>query len=297
MPGWMKWILICLVVLLGLLALALVSVYLGSSGRMNKTYKVEVTPVSLPTDPAAIEQGRHIAVTRGCYDCHGKDLGGFAVIDAQPMGLIYGPNITPTGVAAGYDDEDWVRAIRHGLTPGGRPLILMPSEEYYYLSDADLGALIAFLKSLPPVYRESHPVSLGPIGRGLVLAGQLKLPAELIDHEAPRPDAPDPGVSIEYGKYLAVTCTGCHGPGFSGGPIPGGDPKWPPAANVSPDPDTGVGTWGETDFFRALREGKRTDGTDIDPVMPRAFGHMTDDELSALWLYLQSVPAKAYGNR
>jgi hypothetical protein len=89
------------------------------------------------------------------------------------------------------------------------------------------------------------------------------VPAEMIDHEGPRPTAPPPGVTVEYGAYLAVGCTGCHGEGFSGGPIPGISPDWPEAANITQDPETGIGGWTREDFYRAMREGRRPDGTEL----------------------------------
>jgi hypothetical protein len=72
----------------------------------------------------------------------------------------------------------------------------------------------------------------------------------------------------------------------------------PYPANLTPDGATGLGDWTEADFIRALREGKRPDGSSLSPQMPwMAFGQMNDTELKALWLYLQSVPAQPYGNR
>ncbi len=77
--------------------------------------------------------------------------------------------------------------------------------------------------------------------------------------------------------------------------LPGGDPSWPPAANLTPEKHSGLGSWNETDFVRALREGIRKDGSEIHLSMPRTFGHFTDEEIKALWLYLQSVPVKKRG--
>ncbi len=66
---------------------------------------------------------------------------------------------------------------------------------------------------------------------------------------------------------------------------------WPPAPNLTPDPETGLGPWSQDEFFRALREGKRPDGSSIDPVMPwRNTAEMTDLELGAIWAYLRSLP-------
>jgi mono/diheme cytochrome c family protein len=101
-----------------------------------------------------------------------------------------------------------------------------------------------------------------------------------------------------YGQYLAATsgCISCHGPGLSGGSIPGTPPDWPPASNITPS--GWISSWSEADFFRALREGKRPGGAPISAVMPwRNSAQMTDDELRALLVYLRSAPAKPYGGR
>src|SRR5690606_22319412 len=127
----------------------------------------------IPTDPQSIERGRHIVSTRGCAECHGKDLGGNKVVDDPMVGKLHGPNITRGrgGLPEGYSDIDYIRAIRHGLSPEGRPFLLMPSEEYTRLSDEDLGSVIAYLKSVPPVDRERGPVSPGPILRTMISLG------------------------------------------------------------------------------------------------------------------------------
>jgi mono/diheme cytochrome c family protein len=107
----------------------------------------------------------------------------------------------------------------------------------------------------------------------------------------------DAGPTVEYGKYLIDVggCSGCHGPGLSGGKVPGTPPDIKPAANLTP---SGIGHYTEADFFRALRDGKRPGGAAIDPFMPVAFTKlMNDDEIRALFGYLKTVPAKAYGGR
>ena len=122
------------------------------------------------------------------------------------------------------------------------------------------------------------------------------LPAEIVDHDAPRPNTPPVGVTVEYGEYLAVGCTGCHGPGFSGGPIPGSPPDWPPAANLTPSGD--LANWTEADFIAAFRTGIKPNGQPFDEIMPyKAVGQMTDEELKAVWLFLRSLPAKEVGTR
>ncbi len=286
---WLKILLALAIVVVAIGTAVAGAVYFVTENWLDETYQVAVPTIEIPADPDAIFEGRRLATTRGCVDCHGPELGGNIVVDDPMVGLISGSNLTSGGVAARYDDAAWQRAIRHGIGFDGRPLFLMPSHEYFPMSDADLGHLIAFIKSLPPVANEVRPVSLGPLGRALLFLGEVKLAARVIDHAAVPPLAPRPGVTVAYGGYLAIRCTGCHGADFSGGSIPWGD--WPPSSNITPAKFEGIGAWSQMDFERAVRQGIRADGTAISPVMPwEQFSQLTDDEINALWLYLQSIP-------
>ncbi len=107
-----------------------------------------------------------------------------------------------------------------------------------------------------------------------------------------------PAADAEYGRYLAnvAGCTGCHGPGLSGGAIIGAPPDWPHSANLTPSGE--VGGWSQADFVQTIRTGVNPAGRQLSPVMPyMTFQHMTDDELGALWVYLKTVPAKEAGTR
>ena len=105
--------------------------------------------------------------------------------------------------------------------------------------------------------------------------------------------------SVEEGVVrlrFAGGCMGCHGPGLSGGPVPGTPPDFKPALNITPGGRPGQ--WSEVDFISAMRTGTTKDGYKLDEFMPwKAVGQLTDDELKAMWAYLESVPAKEYGNR
>lgn len=296
MQALLKWTGIAIGAVIGLVVLTLCAVYLVSTGRLNKRYALEVAPIAVPRDSAAVARGNHLAHSLVmCVDCHGEDLAGTTFIDQPPFAVVSAPNITPAGLGQDLSDLDLVRAIRYGVAPNGRSLVIMPSAQYYYLSDADLGAIIAYLRSVPPARRDLKVTRYGPISRTLLALGKLPvLQAALIDRGAARP-APAPGVTVEYGGYLALPCRGCHGPGLSGGVDPAGDPSWPPTSNLTPE---GLGKWSQADFTRLLREGKRPVGTAVNPAMPwRWLQNLSDDEIAALWLYLQSVPARPFGGR
>lgn len=249
--------------------------------------------------PEQVERGRHLATSRGCGDCHGADLSGNVMIDGQPFGRLVASNLTPGGMGRHYDATTFEHAIRHGIAFDGTPLVVMPAQDYIGLSDADVAALVAYLQSLPPVREKRPETALGPLPRVLFALGKMPLlPALAIDHAKVGPaEAPPEAVTPEFGRYVAQTCVGCHGAGLSGGRVPGTPPSFPAARNITPDA-SGLGKWTEADFVRAMREGKRPDGSAIDPFMPwKSFASMTDTELGALWAYLQTVPAKAAGNR
>ena len=286
---------------LGILLLLIASVILWyrSNAKLSKTYEFAFTPGPVASGEAALAQGKHLAETRGCVDCHGKDFSGHTVMDNKPMGRVDGPNIThgKGGLPATFSDADWERAIRHGVGPDKRGLYLMPSTDYAQYSVEDMGALIAYLKSVPSVDHVTAPLELGPIARALLVFGKIKLSADEIDHEALKPLETAPGVTADYGHYVALSCTGCHGANYSGGKIASGPPDWPPAANLTPDPSGNLSKWSEADFINTLRTAKRPDGTMLHPAMPRAFGQMTDSELKALWLFMKTLPAAATGKR
>lgn len=174
----------------------------------------------------------------------------------------------------------------------------MPSVEFQHLSDQDLGAIIAYVKSRPAVDRELPKSYLGPLGRALHLAGQFPaLAAEEVDHSMRPPQRIVAGPTAAYGRYLAMVggCVGCHGPQLSGGHVPGTPPDFKPAANLTP---AGIGHYTQDDFFHALREGKRPDGSAIDTFMPwQATRRMSDDEIRAVYAYLRTVPSKPFGGR
>ena len=298
----LKWIGIVLGSLVGLLVLSFMVLYTIGSIKWNKIhgkYDVPVETITIPTDPASIARGEHVAIIHMCGDCHNDDFSGIS--DSAP-GLITVsiPNLTAGagGVGATNTDEDWVGAVRHGVGYDGRGLLLMPSSTWYYLSDQDLGALIAYLKSLPLVDNEMPETELGPLGRVMLALGLL--PPEIvpnvisIDHDAPRPIPPEPGVTVEYGLYLARTCMICHGPELNGRTISMGGPEKYVALNLTPGGE--LQGWSEDDFIKTMRTGITPGGHQINDVMPwEYFGQMTDDEMKAVWLYLQSLPELPQG--
>ncbi len=298
----LKWIGIALGSLIGLLVLAFLILYIIGTVKWNQArdkYDVPAETIPIPTDQASIARGEHIATIRMCRDCHTDTLRGQTESVPALVTLSF-PNLTAGagGVGATNTDKDWVRAIRHGVGHDGRGLLIMPARAFYYLSDKDLGALIAYLKSLPRLDNELAKTDIGPLGRVMLALGQLPPDAlvpdvTVIDHNGPRPVAPEPGVTVAYGEYLTRICTVCHGANFNGHIIRiSGQNYLAPNLTRGGEP----GSWSEADFFTTLRTGVRPNGQQLKDVMPwKYFGHMTDEELRAVWLYIRSLPALEQG--
>jgi len=241
-------------------------------------------------------RGKHLLEARyACLFCHGSDLGGGTMIEDAAIGTVKAPNLTtgPGSVTATYTPSDWDRKVRHGVNPAGHPGF-MPSLDYFKMSDRELSDIVVYIRSRPPIDRTVPPVVFGPLGTVLVATGKFVLSADIHpDHTAPHAVEPPPeGPTAEFGSHLAGICTGCHRADFSGGPIAGGPPDWPPAKNLTPD-DDGLKAWTYDDFVKLLRTGIRPDGTPTRVPMAEAIplgNAMTEVELQALWAHFQSLP-------
>jgi mono/diheme cytochrome c family protein len=284
-------ILIALVIVVGVV---LGTIYFLIERRLTRQYTVSVPRVEISADPESIERGRHIAHNvSACVECHKQDLGGQVLPEGEvpPGSTLAASNLTSGegGIGATYSDEDWVRALLHAVGPDRLPLIFMPSHDYHF-TERELGSLIAYLKSLPPVNRPLPQPQIGLLMRVLTYAEGFPLvPAELIDHDEPRLAAAPPPEQlspVEQGRRLvsAGACVACHTADFAGG---GGPP--PGGANITP---AGLKGWTEADFIRVIRERVRPDGRELLPQMPASYAGMSDDELKAIWAFLQTVPAK-----
>jgi mono/diheme cytochrome c family protein len=251
-----------------------------------------------------VERGEYLVRgPAGCGNCHtplgpqgfvaDQELAGRVVEDSEPFTAI-APNITPAGAIAGWSDAELARAIREGIRPDGSLIgPPMPFAMYRGLSDGDLGAIVAFLRTLPAVendpgtseYRIPLPPAWGP-------------PVESVA-EVPQ------GVTVEYGAYLAgpvAHCMECHTPMGPQGPMldtalgQGGFEFHGPwgvsvAANLTAHAD-GLAGYSDDEVKAMITQGVRPDGTAMLPPMPYGFlAGMTPEDLDAIVLYLRSLPA------
>lgn len=269
----------------GLCALTLLFtafVYTASARALNRTYVAGAHSVTVPADPAAIMEGERLSRIRGCTGaCHGE-AGTGQQIDERFLAAGAIPDLTR--LAREYDDVALERAIRHGIKPDGRSVVrFMPSEMFSGLSDDDLGAIIAYLRSLPPSDGPDTGIRFRPLGRVLLAFGRISFAAAdvdpMLDH--PAPDRSDP---VALGRYLALTsCSECHGIDLRGN-RDSGAPDLRLGAAYSPE-----------QFSRLMRDGVALGDREL-RIMRRValgrFSHLTDDEIAALHAYTRARAAE-----
>jgi mono/diheme cytochrome c family protein len=290
MKKFFKWLGI---VLGSLIVLVLLGLAVKGNSILDKTYNVQVETFTIPTDAASIARGEHW-VKAECIGCHGDNLSGGSFFEA-PFATIDAKNLTSGKGGAGseFKDADWIRALRHGVNPEDHSLIIMPASDFRYFSDSDLGDIIAYVKSVPPVNKETREPYFNLLGKALVGAGVFGkgiLIANDIQQSGPiASSVPTAGITPEYGAYIvnASGCHTCHGVNLSGGKSP--DPSAKNAPNLTPGGE--LVTWKEADFIKAIRTGVTVSGKQLDPKqMPwEHFKNFSDDELKAIWVYLQSI--------
>lgn len=314
----MKWIFVWLfrLVLVGVVAIGAFVVYLV----MKSPKTAPPSSIKVQLTPERVERGRYLATyVVDCFGCHSdRDFsrfggpikaGGAAVGGPLPLeglpGTVIAPNITPdpeTGIGA-WTDGEILRAFREGIGRDGRALFpLMPYPGYRYLSDEDSQAVVAYLRSLPPVKRKQAPT-------------KINFPVNLFikDVPQPAPSVPPPNKAdkLAYGKYLVTVagCIECHTPVEKGQPIPGkeyaggrlfamaGSPLRVYSANITPDNDTGIGVWTEERFVQKIRSYKPYAENGSPVVGPESFTlmpwlvlcNLTDEDLSAIYAHLRTI--------
>ncbi len=267
-----------------LVIVAYLFVHFSSERILRRTYPVPVATIPIPADAASIAEGQRLANVLGCVGgCHGKQAEGTVMFDEPMVGRIVAPNLT--AAVRRYGDPELVALIRHGVRPGGRSLMVMPSEAYIALSDQDLGRLIAFLRTLPARDGPGPGISLGPLGRIGVATGQIRPVAVMIAETVPPPEAV--GEEATRGRYLArAACAGCHGAGLRGDSNP-----------EFTSPNLQVATaYSREAFTQLMRTGVPIGGRELRTMGPWSRQHLsqfTDAEISALYAYLHALPAAA----
>jgi hypothetical protein len=284
----LKWTGILIGSLMVLLLIFYGVVYFKTEARANKIYQVNVQRLTIPSDSASLALGDHIAGVRGCKDCHAN--GGIAFLnESNPIGVLYASNLTSGKGGINYTDQDYIRALRHGVGKDGKSLWFMPVQHTTAaIGNKDLGALICWLKKMEPVNVVHPQKEMKPLGRVLTFLDKFPMfPAEMINHNASYAEDVPPTVTAAYGNYLAVSCKGCHRENLKGGPS--NAPGEPPIPNLTATAH--LGKWSSDQFVTTIKTGKTPEGKLLSDYMPwKTMGKaMNDNELKAIYLYLHQL--------
>jgi mono/diheme cytochrome c family protein len=264
-----------------------------------------------PASSTEIARGKYVFGATGGCGCHtppkGQINAGGRRYDGA-FGTVYSTNITPdkqTGIGT-WTDEQIITAIRVGRRPNGERLLpVHPFPIFNGMAEEDLRALVAFLKTTPPVNRPSQPKKISvPLFESVFLPAWL---AAFAPRETPPPKAPTSGVA--RGEYLVKAvghCGECHTPRtmtmasdngrFLAGTATGPEDQSIP--NITPDPDTGIGKWSIDEIADYLGTGNRPDGDVAAGLMAElidgtlaGYKDLTQADRRAIAQYLKSIPA------
>ncbi|NUO02679.1 MAG: cytochrome c [Saprospiraceae bacterium] len=291
-----------------ILALGCLAAWVGFSDLPE--YPVQNLDIKLPSDSISLARGRGI-VENTCAHCHrgedGKLSGRLFLPETEGFGEIWSGNLTrhPTLGLGRYQDGEIAYLLRTGIKRDKKmagPFMMYPN-----LSDEDVAAIIAYLRSDAPSVQASAVKRVSKysfLAKALIKFGAFK-PLTYNNQPVLAPPKSD---LVAYGRYLATAvyeCSSCHSanfetyavlepeksPGFfaGGNKIADHEFNYTTSRNITPHPEQGIGKWTETQFQMAVRAGIRPDGTILSVAMPRI--PLSDEELSAIWAYLQTVPA------
>jgi mono/diheme cytochrome c family protein len=284
-----KWTGLILSTLVTLACTAAVGIALAGFYRINFPPYRRATDIRVAGTPDQIARGaRFGAFCAGCHSPDGKPplIGNNFATDGPPMGVLWASNLTRAGEIANWSDGEVIRAVREGVHKSGRALVIMPSEVFHHLSDADVEAIVAYLRSLPAVNPNTPATKLNVlvaffIGLGLApTSAQPPITRPII--------APAEDDSAEHGKYLVsiLGCQRCHGEKLTGGQ--GGGPGSLPAPNLR----VILTKWGVEDFVRTLRTGVDPYNRTLAEAMPsKAISAFASDaDLKAMYVYIHGLP-------
>ena len=268
-----------------------------------------LTAGAASADETPIERGEYVFRAAGCLSCHtdvaagGPELAGGRALKT-PFGTFYPPNITPdreTGIGA-WTDEDFVGALRRGVSPGGAPYYpAFPYTSYTRMREADALALKAYLFSRPPVVRENTPHDLSfPFSLRFLMFGWRLL----FFDEGPFEPQADAAEEINRGAYLVdalAHCGECHTPRnpfgavidsqYLAGNREGPDRQIVP--NLTPD-KTGLAGWSQADVVYLLRTGFKPNFDNVQGSMAETIEHglkyLSEADLKAITAHLAAIP-------
>lgn len=270
-----NFVLTTLLIVLTLLIIAISYIYIRSNTIINKKYDVALVDVSIPHDSASIAAGKKIALTRGCYGCHNKNLSG----DFYPYwetGMV-AANVSK--MLPQYTDNELFRLLRHGIKKDGTGLWSMPAGMFVNLSDQDIYRLIAHLRTVPAVENKLPETAFSFKGRMKIISGEIISEVTIARQAVKKFNYPNNPTVVQQGNYLVLTtCTECHGYDLRG-------------AYGSP-PLLIAKAYKESDFVKFMQTGKALGNRELvmmSDVCRSRFVHYSEEELKAIHAFLMQL--------
>lgn len=272
------------IVAIGLLVLVLAVAGCDAGEQRSEAPEAPVVPAAItydgadaPNRTALLAHGERMSWMLGCKGCHGENLQGKNVTEKEPeFGDMNAPNITL--MMGDYSDADLDNVIRRGIPKDRREFWFMASESFQYVSDADLRALIAFLRTVPPAGKQMPPIRKGPAFHDQVKKGDL-LSAQKLVQKFKASTPPDLGETHKLGRYIAMTvCTECHNSELQG------------YEGFSPSLDV-VGAYSNPELEHLLRTGEGKVKKDLGLMSQTArnrFSKLTQREMDAIIGYMRA---------
>ncbi len=284
-----KWIGGVLASLLTLIAAAIGILALVGYAKIYAPSTTPAPDMKVAGTPQQVERGRYITNSL-CVECHTKDrqlpLSGGADFGKEipiPVGSIVAANLTPAGPLKDWSDGQIFRALRTGIDANGHHLLLMSNVPVRNLSDEDIQAVIAYLRSQPAVANDTPSTPDRPSVLALAMLGAGLFPGGLAPVDGVV-TAPAKAPTAEYGKYIVSYggCRDCHGQNLTGGQKGGFSPVGPNLRVVK--------GWTAEQFVTTLRTGVDPTGHNLSDAMPwRVLGRYDDSDLTAIYQYLVSL--------
>ena len=259
---------------------------------------------------SSLISGKYIFFAAGCAGCHtdiknkGALLAGGRAIKT-PFGTFYGPNITPDktfGIGA-WSEKDFIRALRRGVSPDGEHYFpVFPYTSFTKMNDSDILNLRAYIFSLPSIAKPNIPHELNfPYNiREFVYFWKFLF----FDKGSFQPNA-EQTEEWNRGAYITEAlahCGECHTPrNFLGAQIQdkalagtNNGPEGNSIPNITPDLDSGIGNWSQTELVDVLKFGMLPDGDFVGGTMSEVsvnMANLTEADLLAIAKYVSSIPA------
>lgn len=264
-----------------ILVVAIVAIYGISTWRLNSRHDIAGLTLRLAPDASMVTEGQRLAHVNGCFGCHGEDLAGHLFLDKLFIGRLSGHNLTR--VVPQYTDERLTNVIRGGIKSDGTGNIFMPSHAMVRLADADIAAIIAYLRTVERRPDAVKDTNLGLLPRALVAIGMIPVEPDIVDPAQLGPrERPTAGA---LGPYIArTTCAYCHGLDLHG-----------EEQVESPNLFAIVPAYSLADFRTLLSTGIPLGGRKLGlmkEMSQSALKYMSDDEVAAVYAYL-SAPEEA----